>query len=273
MIENRELWRFSVRNCRLEPTLKRSAPLSTAKPLAQPALRMRTRSSINKKRGLIDWLLQLNFFFQIVSISCIGIGYDLKCWIRSKIMFMQFKIAAWRPICFYRLIRSQSHNFQWINFILSLQVYEYQTLNKFENRHDQIQNGRPAAILVISAMTFRLKNFFFFQIVSISCIEVVYDFKCWISSKIMFMQFKVAARRPFCFYRLIRSQSHNFHWINFILSLQVYQYQSLNEFENRHDQIQYGRPAAILVTSVMTLRLNFFFFKLFQYWAQTLSMT
>ena len=53
LTQDRKAWRSSVRNCRLEPTLNRSAPLR-AKPLARPALRMRTRSSINKKTGLID---------------------------------------------------------------------------------------------------------------------------------------------------------------------------------------------------------------------------
>ena len=57
LTQDREAWRSSVRNWRLEPTLNWSAPLSTAKPLAWPALQMRTRSSINKKTGfdlLID---------------------------------------------------------------------------------------------------------------------------------------------------------------------------------------------------------------------------
>ena len=48
---DRDAWRSSVRNCLLEPTLNRSAPLSTAKPPARPVLGMRTRSSINKKTG------------------------------------------------------------------------------------------------------------------------------------------------------------------------------------------------------------------------------
>ena len=51
LTQDRDVWRSSVRNRRLEPTLNRSAPLSTAKPLARPVLRMRTRSSINKKTG------------------------------------------------------------------------------------------------------------------------------------------------------------------------------------------------------------------------------
>ena len=51
MTQDRDAWRSSVRNCLLEPTLNRSAPLSIAKPPARPVLRMRTRSSINKKTG------------------------------------------------------------------------------------------------------------------------------------------------------------------------------------------------------------------------------
>ena len=51
LTQDREAWISSVMNCRLEPTLNRSAPLSTAKPPARPVLGMRTRSSINKKTG------------------------------------------------------------------------------------------------------------------------------------------------------------------------------------------------------------------------------
>ena len=51
LTQDREAWRSSVRNCLLEPTLNRSAPLSTAKTPAWPVLRMRTRSSINNKTG------------------------------------------------------------------------------------------------------------------------------------------------------------------------------------------------------------------------------
>ena len=103
------------------------------------------------------------FFFQIVSISCIEVVYDLKCWISSKIMFMKFKMAAGRPFCssvVFRLIRSQVHISSWITLILSIRGYDLKTLNEFENHRAQIQNGRPAAILFFSVDTRSSPHFF-----------------------------------------------------------------------------------------------------------------
>ena len=96
-------------------------------------------------------------------------------------MFMKFKMAAGQPFCFFRLIRFQGRIFLRINLIFGIWVYQYQTMYEFENHHDWIQNGRPVAILVTSAMIFRLK--FFFQIILISCTVAVYDLKSLIVTK------------------------------------------------------------------------------------------
>ena len=129
--------------------------------------------------------------------------------------------------CDGRLGKNPSRSNTRINLVFSIWVYQYQTLNEFAN-----------------------------------CIEVVYDLKCWISSKIMFMKFKMAAGRPFCssvVFRLIRSQVHISSWITLILSIRGYDLKTLNEFENHRAQIQNGRPAAILFFSVDTRSSPHFF--------------
>ena len=127
--------------------------------------------------------LWLNFFFFFSNYFNIvhRVVHDLKCWISSKIRLMKSKMAARRPYCFFQLTRVHNHFLLWINLVFSIWVYQYQTMYEFENHHDWIQNGRPVAILVTSAMIFRLK--FFFQIILISCTVAVYDLKSLIVTK------------------------------------------------------------------------------------------
>ena len=97
----------------------------------------------------------------------------IRPWMSSITTMIRFKMAARRPFCFFQLTRVQVRIFLRINLIFGIWVYQYQTLNEFANRHDRIQNGRPAAILVTSVTTFRLKNFFFsnrFNIVHRGCL-------------------------------------------------------------------------------------------------------
>ena len=65
-----------------------------------------------------------------------------------------------RPSVVFRLTRAQVHNSLQINLILGIRVYDHKTLNEFENRHDLIQNGRPAAILFFSVDTHSNPQFF-----------------------------------------------------------------------------------------------------------------
>ena len=65
-----------------------------------------------------------------------------------------------RPSVVFRLTRAQVHNSLQINLILGIRVYDHKTLNEFENRHDPIQNGRPAAILFFSVDTHSNPQFF-----------------------------------------------------------------------------------------------------------------
>ena len=73
------------------------------------------------------------------------------------------------------------------------------------------------------------------------------------------IRLKMGARRPFCFLQLTRIPIHIFLGINLVFCIWVYQHQTLNEFEDSHDQIQNGCPAVILVTLAMKLWINPFF--------------
>ena len=77
----------------------------------------------------------------------------IRPWMSSITTMIRFKMAARRPFCFFQLTHVQDHISLQINLILSVRMYDYKTLNEFDNHHDRIQNGRPVAILFFSVDT------------------------------------------------------------------------------------------------------------------------
>ena len=59
----------------------------------------------------------------------------------------------------FQLTHAQVHISLQIKLILSIKVYDHKTLNEFDNHHDPIQNGRPAAILFFWADTLSKPQF------------------------------------------------------------------------------------------------------------------
>ena len=86
-----------------------------------------------------------------------GVGNDVGA-LKEAIFIRPTKVGRimeWRrpSSVVFRLTRAQVHISLQINLILSIRVYDHKTLNEFDNHHDPIQNGRPAAILFFSVDT------------------------------------------------------------------------------------------------------------------------
>ena len=97
----------------------------------------------------------IKWFF--ICPTIVGTYYGMALSVRPSVV----RPSSVRPSSVvFRLTRAQVHISLRIILILSIRVYDHKTLNEFDNHHDPIQNGRPAAILFFSVDTRSSPHFF-----------------------------------------------------------------------------------------------------------------
>ena len=137
----------------------------------------------------------------------------------SKTGIVGSKMAAWRPFWWYRKRRrrSQGSNFFQIVLVFRTQVHTHMKLFKFENRYRRIQDGRLAAILVVSKTTWALsREQFFFKSFCYLGHRYIPIWSC-LRLKTGIVRSNMAAWRPFWWCRKWRGRSQGSNFFKIVL--------------------------------------------------------